>query len=154
MKILMVCIGNMLRSPMAAGILKDKLNKRNIKNIEVHSAGFESHHINNPADIRAIELSKTHGIDITNHIMRMFSANDFEIYDKIYVMDSGAYHDTIYFARNNEDIKKVDFLTNVIYPGKNQAVPDPYHCAIATLHKVYILLNKTCDSLAKDLAKP
>jgi protein-tyrosine phosphatase len=138
---------------MAAGILKDKLAKKGINNIEVHSAGFESHHINQPADIRAIELMKSHGIDITGHVMRMFSARDFEIYDKIYVMDAGAYRDTIYFAKSEEEVSKVDFLTNILYPGKNQAIPDPYHCAQGTLIKVYEILNKSCEKLANQIVK-
>ncbi len=153
MKILMVCVGNLLRSPMAAGILKDKLKKKNINDIEVGSAGFESHHINNSADIRAIELLSSHGIDISDHVMRMFSARDFETYDKIFVMDSGAYRDTLYFARNEEDLQKVDFLTNLIYPTQNQAIPDPYHCSVNTLLKVYNLLDKACSKLADDISK-
>ncbi len=153
MKILMVCIGNLLRSPMAAGILKDKLQKNNLRDIEVHSAGFESYHINNPADIRAIELMKENGINITEHVMRMFSVHDFEVYDKIYVMDSGAYRDITYFARNDEDLKKIDFLSNIIYPDKYQSIPDPFHCASGTLIKVYNLLDTACDKLAKELAK-
>lgn len=153
MKILMVCLGNILRSPMAAGILKDKLRKKNINNITVDSAGFESHHINYSADIRAVELLKPIGIDISDHIMRLFSARDFEKYDKIFVMDSGAYRETMYFARTEEDIKKVDFLTNIIFPGKNHAIPDPYHCSVHTLQKVYNLLDKACDKLANELSK-
>jgi protein-tyrosine phosphatase len=151
MKILMVCLGNMFRSPMAAGILKDKLHKKNIENVEVDSAGFESHNINQPADPRATELMKKNGIDISDHVMRMFSANDFEIYDKIYVMDSGAYRDTTYFARNEKDIKKIEFLTNIIYPDKYQAVPDPNNCTSGTLVKVYQLLDKVCESLANKI---
>jgi len=153
MKILMVCIGNLLRSPMAAGILKNKLHKKDLNHIEVYSAGFESHHINQPADIRAIELMKSSGIDITDHVMRMFSAGDFEKFDKIYVMDSGAFKDITYFARNDEDLKKIEYLTNTIYPKKYQSIPDPAHCAEGTLHKVYSLIDKACDSLADELIK-
>jgi protein-tyrosine phosphatase len=83
--------------------------------------------------------------------MRMFSAADFEKYNKIYVMDSAAYHDTLYFARNDKDIRKIDFLTNLVYPKKNQAIPDPYHCSEITLHKVYGLIDKACDKLARDI---
>ena len=153
MKILMVCPGNMLRSPMAAGILNDKLTKRKINNIIAESAGFESHHINNCADIRAIELLKNYGIDISHHLMRMFSSRDFEKYDKIYVMDSIAYHDTLYFARSDNDLIKVDFLTNQIYPGKNHTIPDPYHCSIHTLSKVYKMIDKACEKLADNLSR-
>lgn len=126
MKYLMVCLGNICRSQMAKGVLLNKLSAINSTS-EVDSCGFESYHVGDNPDIRAQRIMKANGIDISKYRARLFSPDDFSYFDKIFVMDKMNYSSLKYYARNDSDIKKVDFLMNVVYPGKNESVPDPYY---------------------------
>ena len=109
MKVLMVCLGNICRSPLAAGILNEFFKRGNI-HATADSAGFEPYHIGEHADERALSIANDYGIDISSHRARLFRREDFDIYDRIFVMDSSNYHDVIYLARNENDIKKVDYI--------------------------------------------
>ena len=86
MNILFVCLGNICRSPLAEGILKSKIKDQNII---IESAGFESYHINEPPDPRAIKVANDHGLSISENRCRLFIADDFDKFDVIYVMDEG-----------------------------------------------------------------
>jgi len=80
MKILMVCLGNICRSPMAEGILKAKCKEHHLDWV-VESAGTESYHVGHRADERAIRTAKRNGVDISKHIARQFTQADFNQYD-------------------------------------------------------------------------
>ncbi len=151
MKILFVCIGNICRSPLAEGILKDKLEKRNI-NAEVQSAGFESYHINEHPDKRAIKVAQKNNIDISRYTCRLFTTEDFDKYDKIYVMDASNFRDVSYFARNEEDMKKVQFLMSVVH-GKNEPVPDPYFRDERGFDRTFEMINRATEKIAEKLEK-
>ncbi|MCD4745490.1 MAG: low molecular weight phosphotyrosine protein phosphatase [Bacteroidales bacterium] len=152
MKILFVCLTDTCRAPLAAEILKEKLKKRNIVG-EVDSAGFESFHINDPPEKRVIKIGKKHEIDISAYRARLFKTEDFDNFDKIFVMDSTDYRNIKYFIRNEKDKKKIDYVMNVLKPGKNQAVPDPFYRKLGDCEKVYNLLDKACNKIADSLAK-
>ena len=80
-KILMVCLGNICRSPLAEGILKAKTNHLDVV---VDSAGTAAYHVGEKPDIRSIEIANKYGIDLTSQRARQFSVNDFDEFDKIY----------------------------------------------------------------------
>src|SRR5210317_1544194 len=126
MKILFVCLGNICRSPLAEGILKKKFELLNIEGV-IHSAGFEPYHEGQHPDPRSVSTARKHDIDITNKVARLFNVEDFDNYDKIYVMDSMNYADVMRVARNEEDKSKVDYLLNMSSPGSDNEVPDPYY---------------------------
>ena len=147
MKILFVCLGNICRSPLAAGIMADKIKKYGI-HVEVDSAGFESFHRGDPADQRSIAVAKTHGIDLNGHTARMFTARDFDHYDRIYVMDRTNYNDVMGLARDSSDEQKVDYILNLVTPGENRQVPDPWYGGKEGFEKVYRMLDEACDQLA------
>jgi protein-tyrosine phosphatase len=149
-KILMVCLGNICRSPLAAGVLRKKLLEKGI-DASVDSAGFEPYHIGEEPDARTIEIAKKHNIDISSHSMRLFRVDDFDIYDRIFVMDQRNLRDVLYIARNDADRKKVDYLMNQVNPGKNQIVPDPYYGDIADFEKAYRLMDEACEKIADSL---
>ena len=71
----MVCLGNICRSPLAEGILKNKLPKNNFR---VDSAGTAGYHIGRAPDIRSIEIAAQNGIDISNQKARKFTPDDFD----------------------------------------------------------------------------
>lgn len=149
MNILFVCTGNLCRSPLAEGILKKKFCDHRI-NGEIDSAGFESFNINEPPHAKAIATGKKNGIEVTGKA-RLFVKDDFIRFDRIYVMDALSYNEVIELAKSRKQIKKVDYLMNVIHPGKNEIVTDPIHSGIEDCESVFTLLDKITDELISQL---
>ena len=147
-KILMVCLGNICRSPLAEGILASKLPKNKFK---VDSAGTGSWHIGNAPDERSIITAKKNGILISNQKCRQISTNDFEFFDYIYVMDNTNYNDVLQLSENQEHRKKVQLILNELFPNENVDVPDPYYGLQNGFDSVYQMLNEACDLIAKKL---
>ena len=147
MNILFICNGNVCRSPLAAALLKKKFKENNIPG-DVASAGFESYNINEPPDPDTQEIAKSHDLDLEN-VASIFRKKDFKKFDKIYVMDTRNYRDVKDLTRNDEERAKVDYLMNVIEPGKNMIVPDPYFSGEIDMEGVYDLLDKVTDKLVE-----
>lgn len=146
MKILFVCLGNICRSPLAAGIFRHKASLKGIA-VETDSAGFESFHTGDGADPRSLQTAARHGIDISDHIARRFRVSDFDHFDRIYVMDALNYSDVMGVARNDADRQKVDFILNLVHPGRNLPVPDPYYGGRDGFEKVFQMLDEACEIL-------
>ncbi len=147
-KILMVCLGNICRSPLAEGILKSKLPTNKFI---VDSTGTANYHVGNSPDKRSVAVAKKYGLDISNLKGRQFSASDFDTFDVIYVMDSSNYDNVIALTRNEEDITKVRFILNEIYPNQNYDVPDPYYGGEDGFENIYKMLDEACDLIAEKL---
>ena len=126
MKILMVCLGNICRSPLAEGILKQKAMKAGL-DWTIDSAGTNGYHIGEPPHHLSQKVAKLNGIGICDQRARKFTADDFKSYDKIYAMSSDVIDEMKYIARNKFDASKVELLMNEVKPGKNQDVPDPWY---------------------------
>ncbi|WP_158973407.1 low molecular weight protein-tyrosine-phosphatase [Cellulophaga sp. L1A9] len=144
--ILMVCLGNICRSPLAEGILQDKLNTASFY---VDSAGTGDYHIGNPPDIRSIAVAKKHGIDISNQKCRQFKKEDFSAFDYIYVMDAKNYQNIIALATNQEEKLKVKLLLSELNLDNNE-VPDPYWDDNGFEH-VFQLIDSACTIVAEKL---
>jgi len=149
MNVLFVCLGNICRSPMAEGILK-KIYKNNSLDGIIESAGFESFHINESPDPRAVQVAAKHGIDISKKQARLFRKKDFDQFDYIYVMDTQNMNDVRDLARNEMDLNKVDYLMNVLEPGSNKVIPDPFLSGIEDCEKVFSLMEKACQKIAEN----
>jgi protein-tyrosine phosphatase len=149
-KILMVCLGNICRSPLAEGILASKLPKDKFK---VDSAGTGSWHIGRNPDDRSITTAKKNKIDISRQKGRQFTTNDFESFDYIYVMDNSNYNDVISLSKNPEHRKKVQLILNELFPGENVDVPDPYYGLPNGFDNVYEMLDQACEIIAQNLMK-
>jgi protein-tyrosine phosphatase len=147
-KILMVCLGNICRSPLAEGILASKLPKNKFI---VDSAGTGSWHIGHSPDKRSIEVAKKHHLDISDQKGRQFKASDFDVYDYIYVMDNSNYNDVISLSSNPEQKNKVQLILNELFPDENVDVPDPYYGLSNGFENVYQMLNDACEIIAKKL---
>jgi protein-tyrosine phosphatase len=149
-RILMVCLGNICRSPLAEGILRSKLPE---KSFIIDSAGTGHWHVGNAPDPRSIKIAREKGLNISNLQGRQFSKRDFTDFDYIYVMDSQNYKDVISLAPNQEAISKVKLILNEIFPGENVDVPDPYFGLQDGFEKVYTMLDEACDIIAENLLK-
>lgn len=150
MKILMVCLGNICRSPLADGLLRDKLKSNNLQ-IEVDSCGTSSHHVGEQPDERMMETAFNHGCDLSNLRARQFVVEDFKTFDIIYVMDASNYNNVLRLANSEDDKQKVKLFLNELYPGKNMAVPDPYYGGDQGFEDVYELVDKTTDIIIEKL---
>lgn len=147
MKILMVCLGNICRSPLAEGIMQHLIVENNL-DWEVDSAGTGSWHVGELPDERSITTAQNHDIDITNQRARQFHFPDFENFDKIYVMDSQNFIDVTKQAANEEEKNKVELIMNELEPGKNINVPDPYWNDNG-FEGVYQMLHDSCSMIIK-----
>ncbi|WP_452596969.1 low molecular weight protein-tyrosine-phosphatase [Pontimicrobium sp. MEBiC01747] len=147
-KILMVCLGNICRSPLAEGILKSKLPE---DSFFVDSAGTSNYHIGEKPDKRSIAIARDYGIDINNQRGRQFTTIDFDRFDYIYAMDNSNYKNIIRLARNNQDKNKVKLILNESVPGENLDVPDPYYGGEEGFNNVYIMLDEACNIIANKL---
>src|SRR5262249_11210436 len=136
MKILMVCLGNICRSPMAEGILYDKVKKAGL-NWKVDSAGTNGYHINERPHRLSQKVAKMNGIDISQQLSREFVKEDFDRFDKIYAMASDVIDEMKYIAGNKFDRSKVDLLLNELYPGENADIPDPWFGTEPGYHQVF-----------------
>jgi len=148
--VLMVCLGNICRSPLAEGILKSKVN---LGKVRVDSAGTGDYNIDNIPDFRSIEVAKRYGLDISNQRGRQFQAEDFDRFDLIYVMDHFNFTDVISLARNEADKKKVKLILNEVFPGENVDVPDPYQGGEPGFEDVYKMLEEACEIIASKLTE-
>ncbi|EDP69902.1 Low molecular weight protein-tyrosine-phosphatase [Flavobacteriales bacterium ALC-1] len=147
-RILMVCLGNICRSPLAHGILQSKLSENHFY---VDSAGTAAYHIGKKPDYRSVEVAKKYNLDISKQKARQFKARDFDSFDYIFAMDQSNYSNIISLARDNRDIGKVKLFlednTSII----NKNVPDPYYGDDDGFERVYTLIETTCELIAQKL---
>lgn len=146
MKILMVCLGNICRSPLAEGILQHKAWQAGLT-WSVESAGTNGYHTGEAPHPLSRKVAKLNGIDISNQRSRKFVAEDFDKYDKIYAMANDVIDEMKSIARNKYDRKKVNLLLNESFPGKNMDVPDPWYGPEPGYHQVFKMIDEACDKI-------
>lgn len=148
-RILMVCLGNICRSPLAHGILQSKLPE---DLFYVDSAGTANYHVGSSPDTRSIAVARNNGIDISAQRGRQFKVQDFDTFDHIYVMDQSNYSNVVGLARNQDDIAKVKLILDEDQSSKLERVPDPYYGNSSDFEHVFNLLDSACDSIAQKLS--
>lgn len=146
MKILMVCLGNICRSPIAEGILREKSNQQQLS-FETDSAGTSSYHIGEAPDARMRATAKSNGVNIDDLKARQFEVQDFDHFDIIYAMDASNYNNILALSRNQSDKEKVKMILNEIHPNANEAVPDPYYGGNEGFQHVFDLLDAATDRI-------
>jgi protein-tyrosine phosphatase len=149
MKVLMVCLGNICRSPLAEGILQQKADSYNLDWI-VDSAGTNGFHNGEAPHKLSQKVAKANGVDISKQISRKFVPSDFDVYDKIYVMAADVLDDVKSIAGKKYDASKIDFFLNELNGSKNEDVPDPWFGREDGYVKVYDLIDKTCDAILRN----
>ena len=145
MRVLMVCLGNICRSPLAEGILKHKVEQHGM-DWEVDSAGTGNWHVGELPDHRSIATARQYDIAITYQRARQFRTADFEHFDRIFVMDTQNYRDVLRLAQNDAQREKVQLILDLTHPGENRSVPDPYWDDDGFEH-VFQLLDAACGKL-------
>ena len=143
MKILMVCLGNICRSPIAHGVMEHLVKQQGL-NWEVDSAGTGNWHVGRGPDHRSAAEALLNGIDISQQVCRQFSVHDFDDFDAIIVMDKFNYRDVIAQARNAADRQKVRLLLG------DKDVPDPYHDD-TQFAPVFKMVEAGCKKLIEEL---
>ena len=142
-RILMVCLGNICRSPLAHGIMAEIL-----PNSFVDSAGTGSYHIGSPPDSRSIQVAQNNGIDISHQSARQFKSNDYTKFDHIFVMDRQNYRDVIAKANHQDNIDKVELICEAAGLGI-RPVPDPYYGGDEGFQNVFNLIKMACHRIAE-----
>lgn len=146
MKILMVCLGNICRSPLAHGVMEHLVNERGLP-WEIDSAGTGGWHVGQQPDSRSIAVAKKYGVDISTQVCRKFNPRDFENFDHILVMDMNNLRDVSTLAGNEAELRKVKLFL------KEGIVPDPYYDD-DQFDEVYQMIEKRCIELIDELKAP
>jgi protein-tyrosine phosphatase len=152
MKILMVCLGNICRSPLGEGIMQKKAADAGLDWI-IDSAGTNGYHIGEPPHKLSQKVALHFGLDISKQISRSFVKEDFDRFDKIYAMADDVLDDIRYIAKEKFDPAKAILLLDEVYPGQHKEVPDPWSKIEIEYYKVYDLLDKTCDAIISKYKK-
>lgn len=150
MKILMVCLGNICRSPLADGLLREKVARKKL-NVIVDSCGTANYHVGEAPDSRMKATAKSFGISIDDLRARQFNLNDFNEFDIIYVMDSNNHSNITKLAPTEADKLKVKLILNESHPGRNLNVPDPYYGGEQGFIEVYNLLDEATEVIINNL---
>jgi protein-tyrosine phosphatase len=146
MKILMVCLGNICRSPLAEGILKYKIAKAGL-DWTVESAGTNGYHDGEAPHHLSQRVAKLNGIDICDQRSRRLAPEDFDRFDKIYALAEDVLFDIKRIAKKKFDPSKVDLLMNELHPGKNMDVPDPWSGPEEEYHEAFKLIDMACEKI-------
>ncbi|MBL7911841.1 MAG: low molecular weight phosphotyrosine protein phosphatase [Bacteroidia bacterium] len=146
-KILFVCLGNICRSPLAEGIMLHLKAKHNL-NVEIDSAGTAGYHIGEAPDKRTIANAKKNGVDLSALRARQFDKEDFDTFDKIYVMDHSNLRNVLALTKDQKQKEKVGLFLNAVYPGKDLEVPDPYYGTEQGFEDVFQLVYKACENFS------
>ncbi|MBN30671.1 MAG: protein-tyrosine-phosphatase [Crocinitomicaceae bacterium] len=142
-RILVVCLGNICRSPIGEGLLKYHATKNDLQ-IHVESAGTSGWHQGEKADPRSIEVMRGHGHNITNQRSRVLVASDLHTFDYILVMDS----------QNLIDVNGIGAGTARVERFVNgQDVPDPYHGGANGFEQVYSMIDDAARKWVKTWSK-
>lgn len=140
MKILMVCLGNICRSPLAEGILRHLAIQQGL-DWEIDSAGTGNWHVGDPPDRRSVKVAQQYGIDISGLRGRQFQATDFDRFDRVFAMDLDNYRDILLKARTDADKAKLQLLLD-----DQQPVPDPWYDD-ALFEPVYKMIYEACEKI-------
>ena len=146
MKVLMVCLGNICRSPIAEGVLAAKCREMGLQ-WEVDSAGTNGLHNGEPPHPSSQSVCKLNGIDISYQKSRPFKREDMDNFDLIIPMATDVMRDMRYIAGKKYNPDKVKLLLNYTFPGSDMDVPDPWSKSIGAYHEVYELIHDACDKL-------
>ena len=142
MKILMVCLGNICRSPLAHGVLQHLADRKGL-GWTVDSAGTSDWHVGHSPDHRSIAIARQYGVDISAQRAQQFASHHFDEYDHILVMDRENLRNVLAKAKNAGHRTKVQLFL------PDGEVPDPYFDD-GLFEPVYRLVASRCGELVAE----
>jgi protein-tyrosine phosphatase len=146
MRVLMVCLGNICRSPTAEGVLRAKLHAAGLADrVEVDSAGTGDWHVGQPPDVRSQRHARRRGYDLSTLRARRVAEDDFHRFDLILAMDANNLADLRRLAPDVPHRAEVRLFTSI-------EVPDPYSSGPEGFEHVLDLVETACDRWVDDLA--
>ena len=145
--VLMVCLGNICRSPLAEGIFQHLLDTNRLDSkYRVDSAGTGGWHVGEPPHTGSQDIANHHGIDISDQRSRQVTVNELEHWDWIIAMDASNLKNLLRMGAPKE---RTRLLLGFIPPGYNRDVPDPYY--EGGFDRVYTLVQQGCEHLLEFL---
>lgn len=153
MKILMVCLGNICRSPLAHGVMEAWAKENNCE-CEIDSAGTGNWHIGHLPHLGSIKVARENGIDITTQRCRQLKSKDLEIFDLIFCMDDQNLKDTLRLARTDEQRAKIHLFLDSVHPDKGLNLPDPYGHEQRVFREVFAMVQKGCEAIGERFLRP
>jgi protein-tyrosine phosphatase len=151
-RVLMVCLGNICRSPTAEAVLRARVAATGLAHrIEVDSAGTYGGHAGEPPDPRAIRHAAARGYDLTRLRARRVAVSDFERFDRVLAMDDDNLARLLELAPEPA-VPRLGLL--MAYARRHVAVrevPDPYYGPPAGFDRVLDLIEDACDGLLERL---
>ncbi|MEO6916590.1 MAG: low molecular weight protein-tyrosine-phosphatase [Chitinophagaceae bacterium] len=146
MKILMVCLGNICRSPLAEAVLQQKASQAGL-NWKIDSAGTYDMPMGKAPHPLSQKVALVHGIDICSQRSRRFTADDFLNYDRLYALSDDVMEEMKTIGANRYDPTKTALLMNEVFPGENLNVDDPWGGSESGFQQAYDLIAAACDSI-------
>lgn len=146
MKILTVCLGNICRSPMAEGVLRQLAQDRGLQ-ITTDSAGTGDYHVGEEPDTRAMACMEDHGVSIRDLRARQFKASDFEEFDLILAMDASNLSNMLKLAPDALAVKNAKLVMDFAPDHALREVPDPYFGGDEGFEEVHDMLMEACNKV-------
>jgi protein-tyrosine phosphatase len=151
-KICFVCLGNIVRSPLAESLFKSYAEKLGVGHLyAVDSAGMSDWHVGEPPDLRMRRVAARRGVTYDGRA-RHFQKSFFDRFDLIVVMDKDNYDDMLYLGLSQAQMEKVRFLREFDPEGGQRAeVPDPYYGGSEGFEMVYDVIDRSVRGLLREL---
>ncbi len=152
-RVLMVCMGNICRSPTAEAVLRHKLKAAGLdKTVEIDSAGTHGGHVGEPPDARAQRHAKLRGYDLARLRARKLAADDFTRFDWVIAMDEDNLSHMAQLAPAGHGARLELLMSYATRHAHITGVPDPYYGPPAGFDHVLELIEDACDGLLPSLA--
>lgn len=145
LKILMVCLGNICRSPIAQGIMEKMIKEKKL-DWQVDSAALENYNIGDSPHPLSIKICLANNIDIRGQKARLFTYLDLEKFDLIYIMEENLLHSIKSKFQHQNNLNNVKlFMSESSTPLEN--VPDPYYGTYENFIEVFHQIYRGCSSI-------
>ena len=150
MRVLFVCMGNICRSPTAAGVFRRAQSESGSHAIQVDSAGTHEYHVGDPPDRRAIAAAKKRGIDLSGLRARAVCDDDFAQFDLVLAMDRDNL-DSLQRRAPSQYQERIRLVMDFAPQAYTREVPDPYYGGAEGFEAVLDLLEQASQGILREL---